>query len=722
MAQINVTLVVGGTDISAYVIATDRRASLCGPGQTLVAQVSSGVTLPNESDSVVFSEEGVKVLTGFVIGIDRSRPEGIYTIHMEDTYHRVNRTFIHDEIITDEAKDTAYWAGVVLDRTGISYSINGDSRPVPVGVTLGLRPAVQALADIMAYSSWYAFPDANGVLQVGPIAAGTVDHTLSSFIDFTRATDDSQTRNEIKVFGSDGLGPLGEGSVFTTAYRDIGLIPQRRTAAVGSGLIETQAEAQRVANYLLDELGRPTDKITGTVPLNPNVSIGQKVRMVYDDSAGFKYNGVDTVTTIESRVEESGATTSITMGERCPRIAGWSTRYPPVYAGTSGSGVWVSNDAGVTWTEFNDGLSTETESRLYVRSLCANYYGELMAVINAALYYHDGTEWSATTLPNPTNDAGDDPAPTGVEPIVVDSGMGQGEFFVLAQHLNNSDETVQQARAWVYETKNSGSSWDSVQLISSGSNFHVVAHDLSSKLGIPYAVVSSGSLFHFPNLACSHDAIVRRSSDWYRTRPVSFPEQCHPEDPQAGDIVCEGIGGVGATEPGVTGVYPRNGLQFTWEAKSTQRVRFSVWVEFTVISSSSASVTATIELWGKDSGGMIPGEGDLHLYQQESWTYPADIDGPVRHVEKMTFDDPSGGTDPLDEVDFGPGLAVAIGFIYRQAPDFTSESILVATGMGLSGGGCGREEDGGDCWALQGRTNGMNPNMMMIRYSFCDNP
>ena len=498
LSSLDAEVVIDSISLDGYVNAVNIRGTLCGPGAT--GEVRVAPTYPNSIEagqSVAVTLNGTLVLTGSVVQASQNRPEQDIVVGICDEYLRVSRYFNPDRLTTETITSCSSLIGQILSPTGISYSVTAPDALTPAGVQIGLRFAHEALFDVITYMSAYAYCDPDGTLKIQVLGQGD-EHTVTeanNITDFIHKTSDETARTTIKVHGSGGLGPTGQGRIFASAHRDVAGVFPDRIAVVGSELIETQAEAGRVAHYLLNELGSLDEVVTVTMNGTPTIKIGDFVRTIFWD-----YSGKDAVTSLEHNVDDvNGFTTKYTTGERCPRIAGFSRYAPPVYAGTSGSGIFRSTDGGITWTDFNTGLPTGNR---FARRIAANYFDEVMSIVNNRVYYHNGIQWYQRTIPNPVNTAGDSPAPTTSGMIFQSvSPMGaSGAFSLLATKKMTSGSAVQDGRTWVYTTTTSGSTWESVELDggSTGSGFHVLGMDISSRYGTPYVVATSGSLYGLP--------------------------------------------------------------------------------------------------------------------------------------------------------------------------------------------------------------------------------
>lgn len=480
-------------------MSSNRQWHICSPSQTGTIILSPD--FPNSVDvaqQVVWYEEGTKVLTGYVIKSTRTRPSYEWAVEVQDTYTRVMNTFLYDRLTVGfDANDqpikgyspqpVSYWIGYICGLAGISYSIDSDaSYLVPIGTQIGLRSAHDSLMDVQAYNTLISYVAADGTLHFTRLSRGNPSKTITSAVMVSSETSDEWSRNLIKVFGY----ATDKSRVYSEASASIVGIPDgSRASVISNPMIYTQPEADRISSYLIGELGHLSRVYYATIPGDPTYRVGQTVKI----SAG-DVSATDVVTSIESRYHhEQGYTTVVTLGEKCPRIGGWSYLIPPVYAGTTNYGVYKSVDNGGSWSEYNTGIPA---GKRYVKRLAFNSDGTGMAVVDGSLYWTDGNgSWSSRSLPAPINSAGDSP-PLGYGAIVAVSATGAG-FDVLTTNYNTSGSNVQNARSWVYESTGSGTDWTSTELYdgSSGSGYHLVGYDISSELGSPTILASSGSVY-----------------------------------------------------------------------------------------------------------------------------------------------------------------------------------------------------------------------------------
>lgn len=317
----HVTGSIGNNRIDGHVISYRRYASLCNPGQRISLNLDT--SYPNDvvpGMLVVIYEKGVKVLTGYVIKSMKTRPSYEWLIDIEDTYTRVANYFISEELDFESPQQSYELIRQILEPTEIAYRIVGENVIIPSGTVLGLRSAHDALNDVMTYGSWYAWVDPEGVLQIKKHARKTpivirdpisVEHRIST----------EQTRNVVKIYGQ---ARTPDSSVNISLSADVEGLITDLTTVVANPLISNYDDAERIGNYLLQELGKRTDILTFTVEGDPTIRIGTSGSLYYSDPSGLITSGSGAITSVETRIDQSGYITVGTIGERCPRISGWS--------------------------------------------------------------------------------------------------------------------------------------------------------------------------------------------------------------------------------------------------------------------------------------------------------------------------------------------------------------------------------------------------------------
>jgi len=508
MAKVSGT--IAGTSIEGYVRFLRRRAHLCSPGQTIVLNLDPSFPSDvNPSDELVLYENDVLVFTGYVGKATRQKPTFDWIVEGMDTYQRVQATFLDTPMVVGHDPDTEqpirgyqtqttdYWIGYILTQCGVSYTIQAGNHTVPQGVQLGLRTAHESLQDIMAYSSQYAYANPSGTIEVKRVSRSATNYTLTEFLRFEYKKDDEWTRNYIKVYGvNSGTGSYQQ-RTFASAYAGVAGIVPDRIAAIATPMIQTNAEAQRVADYMLSELGDVTWVATGTIVGDPTIQIGKSARMIYDD-----FDRTDIVTSIESDWDENGYIMQVTIGERCPRISGWAKGPTKAYAGTTEYGVYRSLDNGLTWSAFNSGLPTGSK---HVTRLAFNSFEEGMAIVNNRVWYVNDFNSSGSWVEKfpPTLITGGS-IPFLVRNVAIDATGSIGAFDLLqtgcvssgsfTSGSSETDTSDAEFRTWAVAYSSTGSpQWDATliedtKIIPPWDN--IEGYDIVSN-GVPYVIAKS---------------------------------------------------------------------------------------------------------------------------------------------------------------------------------------------------------------------------------------
>jgi hypothetical protein len=221
------------------------------------------------------------------------------------------------------------------------------------------------------------------------------------------------------------------------------------------------------------------------------------------------------VTSINISVDQNGARTTFTVGEKCPRVS-VSPPPVPIYVTDTKNGVGVSWDAGEAFSPSNTGLTTAND--LSGKSIAVNNYGRQMVVTMAGLHkrWSGLSTWiDVTNLPDPTNES-NDPDPLGITNLemmkVVDEPLKPYTFHMIASGGHPSGWY----RSYVYTTEDYGYNWDTTQMwvpamsgevynpdyqehamAPSGKVFDVWTHDMTASLGNAVTVLVSSPVVPF---------------------------------------------------------------------------------------------------------------------------------------------------------------------------------------------------------------------------------
>lgn len=314
---------LGDNRIDGHVISLKRFSNLCNPPQrgTLILDTSFPRANINTAERLVLFESGYRVLTGYVTKVTRERPSYHWIIDFEDEYTRVVNTFLSDEMVFETASSMKYIIQQILEPTGIRYRVGGPDWAVAPGARIGLRSAHDALTEVMAYGGLYAWCDPDGLLRLRKSPGRKFQQNVREPIGIQHSISTEQTRNDVHVYG----GILENGVLVNVAsHKDVeGLVVDLKTV-VANPLLTTYSDAQRISDYLLNELGSLTDILTFEITGNPFYRIGTSGSFYHQDSANLVTSGSGPITSMETTVDEKGYVMNITINERCPRIAGWT--------------------------------------------------------------------------------------------------------------------------------------------------------------------------------------------------------------------------------------------------------------------------------------------------------------------------------------------------------------------------------------------------------------
>lgn len=319
---LHVTGAIGNNRIDTHVVSYKRFASLCNPGQKITLWLDSSFPGTVEPGNLVtIYERGVKVFTGYVTRAVRNRPSYEWSIDIDDTYTRVTNFFISEQMDYDTPQSAQFLMRTILDQTGIEYVLYGADAVVPPGTSIGLRSAHDALSDLLVYGSWYAWVNPDGVLNIKRNIKGNMS-VVREPISVEHENSTAQTRNVVKIYGR----IMEDGSAVNVSLtKDVPGTIVDLVTVVANPLISNYDDAERIGNYILSELGSQTNIINFSIEGDPSLQIGSSGSLFYSDPVtNLVTSGSGPITSIESRVDKSGYTMDVTIGERCPRISGWS--------------------------------------------------------------------------------------------------------------------------------------------------------------------------------------------------------------------------------------------------------------------------------------------------------------------------------------------------------------------------------------------------------------
>jgi hypothetical protein len=392
----NVTIDWEGTDITNYVIEYAREQDICTGVGTLDITVSA--TLPgtlNTWDKITIREDSVQVGEFNICSVEKQAPSGVYVIACQDDSKRLQDYFIDVELQPTSPTLSRYWLETVLNLAGVTYQINTDSdgEAVSVETQFGMQPAYDSVMSLLQLSGWYMYFDDDGTCQIGELSVGvSVAQTFndSEIISTSYIKSDKMMRNRVVVWGAsdpDSGWVWAEVQSPTEWDREDG--QDYRTVVYSNSAIQSSYNANIIATKILDEFSQtiPTKEVV-VAGFYPNIQLGDKVASA---SAYNPFSGK--VTGILVNVGKSGALTTLTIDERCPRMFGYAYAGDGwIYIGTDGEGVWRKQFTGSTWYDYSDGITD-----LRIKDLAV--YDNLLACVTATtgdLYLRTTAESSWT--------------------------------------------------------------------------------------------------------------------------------------------------------------------------------------------------------------------------------------------------------------------------------------------------------------------------------------
>jgi hypothetical protein len=526
-----VEVTIDGTDLSDYVITYARNESICEPGQlftlTMTRKKPDDSLIDIEvSDSVVIREKYTggfnKVLQGFVTKVAIDAEKALMTVSGADKYIMLADYFIPQRVET-HGETVAYWIEYICNQAGLSVQF--DSTPYNAtqgageaeGTPLGMQSALEAIKTLERKGTVYTRYDSDAdkiVVYRLQSSQPEVNINSSNLLTIDRGESGKNTRNVVKVWGGYRYDwTTGEELMYSaTARANIPELPVDQTVVVASNEIKSFTFANIVAQRVL-AINADLDDIviSECAGLYPDVKIGDWVYISIDQGE-FSYTRERQVSSIGISVNQDGARTTFTAGEKCPRIS-VSPPPVPIYVTDTKNGVGVSWNAGDSFQLSNTGLTTSDQ--LHGKSIAVNNYGRQMVVTAGGLHkrWSGLSTWTqVTNLPDPTNES-NDPSPLGITDLemikVVDEPLKPYTFHMIASGGHPSGWY----RSYVFTTQDYGYTWDTTQM-------WVPA--LSGSVSDPYyqehATAPSGKVFdvwtHDMTAAMSNEVFVLVSSPY----------------------------------------------------------------------------------------------------------------------------------------------------------------------------------------------------------------
>ncbi len=490
----------GSNDITQYVVSYRRYASLCEIGDTfeMVLSPDLDVTLSPYDDIRItewYDGDSGVVLRGYVLTIAQDF-SGAWVIQGQDRSVLLFDYFIPTQI-KSKGESVDFWIQFYADQVGLGITFQASSANVVVApdTLMGMQSAGEGILTMERLAAYFVrFDSSANELVAYRLGSSQPVITIDDVVEGRRLKGTEKTRNVVRVYGGYrySLDPDNPPELLTSVARtDIPELLVDKTVVVVSPGLQKQTYLDIVADRILNAVNSIDDVHFYQLPkFVPNIDVGQIAFLNVDHSPHISYAGERKISSIETSFDQSGAITTIGIGEKCPRI---SIQFPtpPVYATTTEDGVAVSWNAGNSFIPSNTGL---TGSGLMGENIGVNSYGQQMVLTAAGIFRRPSTAFSwafvddTDSLPDPVNDSNDLPSGTLATALdlirVVDEPTNRNAFHFLANATTSG-----LGRTWVYTTKDFGDSWDTTQLYisasgqdhdkaPSGRSYDVYGHDL----------------------------------------------------------------------------------------------------------------------------------------------------------------------------------------------------------------------------------------------------
>ncbi|KKN39929.1 hypothetical protein LCGC14_0738350 [marine sediment metagenome] len=468
----------GSNDITAYVVSYRRYSSLCEIGDTfeMVLSPDLDVTLSPYDDIRItewYDGDSGVILRGYVLSINQDY-NGAYVIQGQDKSVLLFDYFIPTQI-KSQGESVDFWIQYYADQAGldIEFQANSANAVVAPDTLMGMQSAGQGILTMERLAAYYIrFDSSANKLVAYRLGSSQPVITIDDVVEGRRLKGTEKTRNVVRVYGGYrySFNFADPPELLTAVARtDIPELLVDKTVVVASPGLQKQSYLDIVADRILNTVNSIDDVHFYSLPVFvPNIDVGEIAYLNVNHPPHISYAGERKISSIEASFDQSGAMTTIGIGEKCPRI---SIQFPtpPVYATTTEDGVAVSWNAGNSFVPSNTGL---TGSGLIGKNIGVNSYGKQMVLTAAGIFRRPSTAFSWTfvddtsTLPAPINTSNDQPSgiitASGLNLIrIVDEPTNIDTFHFLA---NGEAPSGGFRRSWVYTTKDFGGSWSSHQL------------------------------------------------------------------------------------------------------------------------------------------------------------------------------------------------------------------------------------------------------------------
>lgn len=387
------TIYYNSVDITEQVIEYTRSQAICtGIGSANVIIKSNSTTVFTPYSIFEIYEDGIKKGKYYIVSIEKSIPESKIILVGQDESKKLSDYFISDSYTIESPTYTRYWIEKFLTEATITYTFDvaGNGELLSNNSYLGLSPASDIITQLVQQSGWYFYADSNNTIHIGNITSDLNSPVAiiydTSILNIDLLQSDKTLRNRAVVWGSGNSGQwIFADQEINTPYNYDDL--DYRTAVLSNYNITDKSSANRLATRLLKEMEKISYIKTITIAGYINAKIGDVIAI---ESKYF--SGLALITSIQSKTNLSGATTTLVLDEKCPRLFGFYDYGGRVYVGTNGMGVWRKPLKYLhTWENFSTGLTNLDIKDL---SVCAGVHACVSTSGELFIRYPADTQWT----------------------------------------------------------------------------------------------------------------------------------------------------------------------------------------------------------------------------------------------------------------------------------------------------------------------------------------
>lgn len=351
MKTIDVSVVIGGHDVSDCVTGLEHHHSICevmATGNVYLEQAAAPEIEPY--DTIVIHEQGVKTFTGYVVAVRYERLPYSITVEFADPVIKLQDCWT-TEVYTTHDETVRYWIEFFCDIAGVDYYFDtnlavGIAGFVPKDNTFEYSSCLDLIKRLTDINGYWMYSTPDGVIhfsQGHPVAVTLDFSTGDDVFDFRREQSITKTRNRAVVLGKYPIS--ADASVDGPAELDY-----EKTSVVASPYV---TNAQQLANRLVRAFARVEDKKILEIDGDPNVTLAQFAH-IYDSWSGLHRNSQ--VTSFDTSITDRLYTQRVILDEECPRV--WTyvgLSQPRLAAFNYGTGAHLLS-VDNSWADRNDGL------------------------------------------------------------------------------------------------------------------------------------------------------------------------------------------------------------------------------------------------------------------------------------------------------------------------------------------------------------------------------